>query len=146
MNTAIYQTLKDACLAAAKIQIENYKQEIEVTQKTNAADLVTEVDFKSQDAIIKSLTDSMMAQGFKKDDIGFIAEEKGVESMAEHLFIIDPLDGTGNYIEGTGLFCIAIAYFRNSQPVAGAVYRPTENTLCFAEKGKGAFCEKENLR
>ncbi|HVZ67213.1 MAG TPA: inositol monophosphatase family protein [Patescibacteria group bacterium] len=142
----LYRILKDACFAAGKIQLDNYNREIEVSKKTNAADLVTEVDFKSQDVIIKSLTDSITSYGIDNKDLGFIAEEKGVEKNAEHLFIIDPMDGTGNYVEGNGFFCVSIAYLLNSEIIAGGIYRPTENTFYFAQKGKGAFSEKNEIK
>lgn len=140
MNTIsdIFPILKDACLAAGKIQLEYYKKDIEVSHKELPTDLVTEVDLKSQAAIIESLTKSMLASGFKKEEIGFIGEE-GLNQQAKHLFIIDPLDGTSSYVERNNQFSVSIAYLMEEELLAGMVYQPTEDVFYFAEKTKGAF-------
>lgn len=147
MNKAldILSILKAACLVAGKIQLEYYKKDIEVSHKELPADLVTEVDLKSQAAIIESLSGSMLDLGFKKEEVGFIGEE-GVNAQAQHLFIIDPLDGTSSYVERNDQFSVSIAYLDGEELLAGMVYQPTEDVFYFAEKNKGAFREQNGTQ
>ena len=136
-TSGMYKILYKACLSAAKIQLESYNKEHTISTKDFPTDIVTEVDLQSQKAIIESLTESMTELGHKKDDVAFIAEEE-IYGNADHLFIVDPLDGTSSYVEGSDQFSICIAYIYKNEPIAGAIYDTTKSIFYFAEKGKGA--------
>ena len=69
----------------------------------------------------------------------FLAEESGAStSQNEHLWIIDPLDGTVNYAHGVPFFCVSIAYSYLGQVLLGAIYDPMRNEMFSAERGQGA--------
>jgi 3'(2'), 5'-bisphosphate nucleotidase len=74
-----------------------------------------------------------------------ILSEESLDDMsrldAEYVWVVDPLDGTKDFINATGEFTIVIALCRQNTPVLGVVYRPTTRDLYFAEKGKGAYLQ-----
>ena len=80
-------------------------------------------------------------------DHGFIAEESGETSPdAEYLWIIDPLDGTTNFIHGFPQYCVSIALQHRGAIEHGVVYDPAKNELFTASKGRGAFLDDRRIR
>src|SRR6185437_16442172 len=79
---------------------------------------------------------------------GFIGEEGGRRDGADksHTWIVDPLDGTMNFLHGIPQFCISIALERDGTLVAGVVYNPIADELFVAERGKGAFLNDHRIR
>src|SRR6202795_2400292 len=79
---------------------------------------------------------------------GFIGEEGGMREGADksHTWIVDPLDGTTNFLHGIAQFAISIALKREGAVVAGLVYNPAIEELFIAEKGKGAFLNDQRIR
>jgi myo-inositol-1(or 4)-monophosphatase len=79
---------------------------------------------------------------------GFIGEESGVRVGADktHTWIVDPLDGTTNFLHGIPHFAISVALEREGTIVAGIVYNPVNDEMFFAERGKGAFLNDQRLR
>jgi len=83
-----------------------------------------------------------------RPDYGFLGEEGGAREGADktHRFIVDPLDGTTNFLHGIGHFAVSIALERAGLIVAGVVYNPANDELFVAERGKGAFLNDRRLR
>jgi myo-inositol-1(or 4)-monophosphatase len=79
---------------------------------------------------------------------GFLFEESGETTGADprHRWIVDPLDGTTNFLHGIPHFAISIALERDGEVVAGIVYEPTRDEMYMAEKGQGAFVNDRRLR
>jgi myo-inositol-1(or 4)-monophosphatase len=79
---------------------------------------------------------------------GFLMEESGASagSDPEHRWIVDPLDGTTNFLHGLPHFCISIALERAGEIVAGVVFDPIKDEQFWAEKGQGAFLNDRRLR
>jgi myo-inositol-1(or 4)-monophosphatase len=79
---------------------------------------------------------------------GFLMEERGVVAGPDksHRWIVDPLDGTTNFLHGIPLFCISIALERDGEIVCGLVYNPILDELYTAERGQGAFVNNRRLR
>jgi myo-inositol-1(or 4)-monophosphatase len=79
---------------------------------------------------------------------GFLGEEGGVREGADktHRWIVDPLDGTTNFLHGIPQFGISIALERDGQVVAGLVYNPATEEMFIAERGKGAFLNEQRIR
>ncbi|MEM9810995.1 MAG: inositol monophosphatase family protein, partial [Pseudomonadota bacterium] len=79
---------------------------------------------------------------------GLIMEESGETQGADNSnrFIVDPLDGTTNFLHGIPQFCISIGLERDREPFAGVVYAPVFDELYYAEKGFGAFINDKRLR
>jgi myo-inositol-1(or 4)-monophosphatase len=79
---------------------------------------------------------------------GFLAEEGGTEAGSDgsNRWIIDPLDGTTNFLHGIPHFCISVALERDGELIAGMIYEPLRDEMFFAEKGSGAFVNHKRLR
>jgi myo-inositol-1(or 4)-monophosphatase len=83
-----------------------------------------------------------------RPDYGFLGEEGGAYTGTDktHRWIVDPLDGTTNFLHGIPHFAIAIALERNGTIVAGLVYNPAHDEMFIAERGKGAFLNEKRIR
>ena len=83
-----------------------------------------------------------------RPDYGFLGEEGGAMSGADksHRWIVDPLDGTTNFLHGIPHFAVSIALERNGAIVAGLTYNPANDDLFVAERGKGAFLNDRRIR
>ena len=104
------------------------------------ADLITVADLQSQKAIL-----SVIRREFPGDD--YKAEEDEVKlTGAEHVWVIDPLDGTTNYAHSYPASCVSVGVLRRGKPVLGGVYDPSRRELFLAEKGRGATLNGKRLR
>ncbi len=101
-------------------------------------DFVTELDKKSEQLIL-----SVIKKYFP--DHGFQAEESGTQSGTGVVWIVDPLDGTANYIHRFPLFSVSIGVIENNLIKAGVVYDPLHRELFTAEMGKGAFLNHKRI-
>lgn len=137
--------LKKAAYAAGKIQRQYFQKKLPISYKSSKQDLLTKADLESQKIIQEIIVSEMVKNGFKKNEIGFIGEEK-LMIKGKHLFIIDPIDGTTNFALGIDLFGISIAHFIDGKAGEGLIYLPVKNELYFAIKGKGAFENKKRLK
>ncbi len=105
-----------------------------------ANDFVTRVDGAAEQAIIEIVRKAY-------PDHAFLAEESGkTEGQAEYTWVIDPLDGTTNFIHGFPQYCISIGVQHRGQLAHGVVYDPTRNELFTASKGRGAFLNDRRIR
>ncbi|MBE6405910.1 MAG: inositol monophosphatase [Lentisphaerae bacterium] len=105
----------------------------EVSSKTTTSDLVSTADRMVEKLIIETIRE-------KFPDHGFFGEETGTaNSDAEYRWVIDPIDGTQSFVKRHVYFSISIAFQKNNETIAGAVYAPALNQLFYAEKGKGAY-------
>ena len=105
-------------------------------------DFVTEVDRAAEAAIIETLLTAYPAHGI-------LAEESGSEhgaKDAEFVWIIDPLDGTTNFIHGFPFYCVSIALSVRGKVEQAVVYDPTRNDIYSASKGRGAYVNDRRLR
>ena len=105
-------------------------------------DFVTEVDQAAENIIIETLLGAY-------PDHGILAEESGREhgnKTSEFVWIIDPLDGTTNFIHGLPMYCVSIALSHRGVIQQAVVYDPTRNDLFYATKGRGAFMNDRRLR
>ncbi|ABR31028.1 inositol phosphatase [Thermosipho melanesiensis] len=109
-----------------------------IEKKENFQDLVTAQDKNSQELIINKIQSH-----FPND--GFLAEED-MEKNSKNLWIIDPIDGTINYIHGLPSFCISIAYYEDKKPVFGTVYNPFTEELFVGIKDEGAYLNHSRLK
>ncbi|MBX9684712.1 MAG: inositol monophosphatase [Hyphomicrobium sp.] len=105
------------------------------------ANFVSNADHKAEEVIFRELNKG-------RPGYGFLMEERGAISGADtsHRWIVDPLDGTTNFLHSNPLFAISIGLEREGQLVAGVIYNPASDELYTAEKGKGAFMNDRRLR
>ena len=112
---------------------------LEVRAK-QANDYVTQVDRAAEEAIM-----DVVRKAYPDHD--FMAEESGTTGAeAQYRWIIDPLDGTTNYIHGFPQYCVSIAVEQRGSLVHGVVYDPVRNELFTASKGRGAYLNDRRIR
>lgn len=114
---------------------------VRVSQK-QVNDFVTDVDQAAEQAIIETLLTAYPGHGI-------LAEESGREHGAkdsEFIWIIDPLDGTTNFIHGFPVYCVSIALSVKGKIEQGVIYDPSRNDLFTATKGRGAYLNDRRLR
>jgi myo-inositol-1(or 4)-monophosphatase len=103
-------------------------------------DFVSEVDEAAEDAIISTLRAAY-------PDHGILAEESGVrEAKSDYVWVIDPLDGTTNFLHGFPQYCISIALMHKGKPTQAVVLDPNRNELFTATKGVGAYVNDRRIR
>ena len=126
-----------AIINRAALDVES----VRVSQK-QSNDFVTEVDQASENTIIETLLTAY-------PDHGILAEESGStlgNPDAEAVWIIDPLDGTTNFIHGFPVYCVSIALQVKGRLEQAVVYDPTRNDLFTATRGRGAFMNERRIR
>lgn len=107
---------------------------LQISEK-GPGDFVSNADLYSEKKLIEILHEA-------RPDYGIISEECGEKAAVEgceYCFVLDPIDGTNNFIHAVPLFCISLALMKGQQVIAGVIFNPVTNELYYAEKGKGAF-------
>ena len=123
------EAAREAALKAGEMLLKRHSFHIE--QKA-AHDYVTDMDRASERMIVEHLR-----ARFPED--GFFGEEYGVTERGDGMWVIDPIDGTTNFIKNIPLYTISIAYMAGGVPEAGVVYAPALNEMFTAVRGGGAF-------
>ena len=125
------------------------QQNIEEIVREAASFMTRDFTVSSKGTIANQVTSSDVAvEGFLKEQLakllpgsGFIAEESGQEEgEAEYVWIIDPIDGTANYVRDLASSAISVGLYRDMEPLIGVAYHPYRNELFSARRGAGAFC------
>jgi len=115
-------------------------EQLQVSRK-GPGDFVTAADLKSEKILREELAKARPTYGFLLEEGG---EVKGTD--ASHRFIIDPLDGTTNFLHGLPHWCVTVALEKDGEVVAGVIHDPIKNETFIAEKGAGAFSNNKRLR
>ena len=114
---------------------------VRISQK-QVNDFVTEVDHASEDAIIDTLLTAYPNHGMQAEESG---SSRG-NPRSDHIWIIDPLDGTTNFIHGFPVYCISIALSVKGRIEQAVIYDPTRNDLFTATRGRGAYLNDRRIR
>ena len=129
-----------ACEKASKVLIRDFG-EIENLQvsKKGPRDFVTNSDKKVEQILIKELS---------KKKFSIISEETGtiIKENNNNFWIIDPIDGTTNFLHGIPHFCISIAYVCDNEILSGVIFDPIKNEIFFGEKNNGAYFNNKRIR
>ena len=140
--SALLKVMIDAARKAARGLTRDFGElaELQVSRK-GPADYVSAADIKAEQVIIEELSKA-------RPGYGFLAEESGKTEGTDktHIWIIDPLDGTTNFLHAIPHFAVNIALAREGVIVAAVTYNPATGDLYWAEKGKGAFMNDKRLR
>tara|TARA_Y100001936_G_C15967093_1_gene608975 strand:+ start:343 stop:1077 length:735 start_codon:yes stop_codon:yes gene_type:complete len=129
-----------ACEKASKVLIRDFGEveNLQVSRK-GPKDFVTNADKKVEKILINELA---------KRKFSIISEEIGskIKQDKKNFWIIDPIDGTTNFLHGIPHFCISIAIISNNEIITGLVYDPIKNEIFYAEKNCGAFFNNQRIR
>ena len=127
---------------ASKILIRDFGEveNLQVSRK-GPNDFVTNSDLKTEKIIIEELKKA-------KPNFSIISEENGIENNRDknNTWILDPIDGTVNFLHGVPHFAISIALKSNNEIVSGLVFDPIKNEMFYAEKNNGAFYNNQRIR
>ena len=104
----------------------------EVREK-GPSDLVTEADLASQEAIRHVLQSAFPSHGFISE------ESDGVNTGAEYCWVVDPLDGTTNYVHQISHYAVSVALLQHGRPLVGIIFDPVQEELFSAARGQGAY-------
>jgi len=136
LNTAV----KAARKAGSIITRASFDLDKLTVRRKQQHDFVSEVDHAAEEAIISVLREAY-------PNHGFLAEESGYKDReAEYLWIIDPLDGTTNFLHGVPQYCVSIGLVHKGSITQGVVYDPNRNELFTATKGVGAYLNDRRIR
>jgi myo-inositol-1(or 4)-monophosphatase len=127
-----------AIINRAALDIESVRV---AAKQTN--DFVTEVDKAAEDAVIETLLGAYPDHGIWAEESG---RKEGKGQGKKHVWIIDPLDGTTNFIHGFPVYCVSIALMYDGKIEQAVIYDPTRNDLFCATKGRGAYLNDRRIR
>ncbi len=108
-------------------------------QSKNVGDFVTSADLKVEKSLLETLR-------YYYPKVNFLTEESGYIQGEGEMIVIDPIDGTTNFIHGIPLVAIVIAKIVNNEITDGVVYNPILNEFYWASLGKGSWCNNKRLR
>jgi myo-inositol-1(or 4)-monophosphatase len=141
MKTPTFQrTLSELVQGASEILLKYFGKIVNVRQKEHPSSVVCDADLAAEKYIIQQIR-----ARFPQD--GFVAEESGYcPGSSDYTWVIDPLDGTSNFVAGIPWFGVQIGVLRKTTPVAAAIYVPTERGLYFAALGRGVTKNGRRLK
>jgi myo-inositol-1(or 4)-monophosphatase len=141
-QSALLKVMSDAARKAARGLNRDFGElgELQVARKA-PADFVSAADLRAEQTLFEALEKA-------RPGYSFLGEERGLIEGTDktHTWIVDPLDGTTNFLHAIPHFAINIALEREGVIVAGVTYNPVTNELFWAEKGKGCFVNDKRLR
>ena len=142
INSPKLNIMHKACMRASRSLIRDFGEieNLQVSSK-GPGDFVSSADNRTEKIIIEELLKA-------HPDYGVLSEESGIinEKNKINRWIIDPIDGTSNFLNGIPQFAISIGYEENDQIKSGLIYDPIKNELFFAEIGNGAFLNNSRIR
>ena len=140
MQPAVINIFEKAAKKAGKILTRDFGEvENLQIQSKSIGDFVTNADIKVEKNLLETLK-------YYYPDYSYITEESGNIKGDENTIIIDPIDGTSNFIHGIPHVSIVIAKMNNNEITDGIIYNPILNEFFWASKGRGAWCNNRRLR
>ena len=140
--SALMNVMTQAARKAARGLARDFGEveQLQVSVK-GPADFVSAADMRAEKILFEELSKARPGYGFLMEERGFV---DGADRT--HRWIIDPLDGTTNFLHGIPLFAISMALEREGEIVAGLIFNPVSGELFTAERGKGAFLDDRRIR
>jgi len=141
-----HSALLNVMIAAARKTARALKRDFGELEKLQVslkgpANFVTSADRRAEETLYQELSKA-------RPGYGFLGEEGGAREGADtsHRWIVDPLDGTTNFLHGIPQFAISMALEREGSVIAGLIYNPASEEMFIAERGKGAFMNEQRIR
>jgi myo-inositol-1(or 4)-monophosphatase len=142
LNSPRMNIIYNACMKASKSLIRDFGEieKLQVSSK-GPGDFVTAADKRTEKIIIDELLKAHSDYGIVSEEIGEINKNN-----KDNRWIIDPIDGTLNFLNGIPHFAISIGYEEKGEIVCGLIFDPIKDEIFFAEKGSGAFFNNARIR
>ena len=138
-QTEMLEFAKITAKGAGAILMEHFGQISSYEHKSTPIDLLTIADTQSETFILKEITKTF-------PDHHIIAEESAiVENNSDYRWVIDPLDGTTNFVHNLPIFAVSIGLQHKGETIVGVVYNPAADKCFWAEKNGGAFLNGESI-
>ena len=141
LNSPKINIMYRACMKASKSLIRDFGEleKLQVSKK-GPGDFLSAADKKSEKIIIQELTKSY-------PDYSVLSEELGeINKSEDDKWIVDPIDGTTNFLNGIPQFAISIAYEHKKEVMCGIIFDPIKNEIFCAEKGLGSYLNNSRIR
>jgi myo-inositol-1(or 4)-monophosphatase len=142
IRSPIVTVMEQAARKAGRTLVRDFGEveNLQVSLK-GPANFVSAADRRAEDILHTELSKA-------RKDFSFLMEERGEVAGKDtnNVWVVDPLDGTTNFLHGIPLFAISIAHVKDGEPQAGLIYNPITDELFVAERGKGAFLHNRRLR
>ena len=144
MQKPVVNVMVKAARAAGNVLLRSMHKldAINVVEK-DRMDYASEVDRLAEAAVVKELRRAYPEYAVLGEEYG---EQKGSRGASRYTWVIDPLDGTSNYLRGLPHWCVSIALVENGEPVHGVIFDPLRNELFTASKGYGAVLNDKRIR
>lgn len=125
--------LNEAIKSAGKIILQYYGKQLQLHHKKTSVDYRTKADVEAEKVIIKAIEAYF-------PEYNIFSEEHGhIQKRSQYTFIVDPLDGTNNFVLGIPIFTTSVALMRKKEIIYGVINHPISGDIYYALKGKGAF-------
>jgi myo-inositol-1(or 4)-monophosphatase len=122
-----------------KIVKSYFGKALDIEEKTTVADFRTQANIESEKTILSVITK-------KFPQFNVLSEETGlIDNKSEYTFIIDPLDGSNNFVLGVPNFSISIGLLKGDRVILGVIHLPILNHTYYAQEGQGAFLDNKRL-
>ena len=133
---ALIQIVKEC----GQVMLNADRSAIEIDSKAGSANFVTEYDKKVQDLLEKKLLEIVR-------DAKFVGEEETAEKVTASgkYFVVDPIDGTTNFIKDYHMSCISVGLIEDGEVVLGIIYNPYLDEMFWAVRGEGAYCNDKPI-
>lgn len=139
-DAAIKSCLLQCVRAAGGILRTHFGRISSVDRKESAANVVCAADWAAEKNIIERIRARFPTHGILAEESGF------TRGSAPYTWVIDPLDGTSNFVAGIPWFGVQIGVLRNAVPILAAIYLPADDRLYVAEAGLGVWCNDQPIR
>jgi myo-inositol-1(or 4)-monophosphatase len=141
-QNVILKSMVEAATKAGNVLQKMYKDNsaVSVNKGESYYDVVSEADFQSEDIILKIFAEALPG-------VSILSEEKGfIDKNSPDTIIIDPLDGSSNFLLGIPHFSVAMAHLHNGEILASVIYNPITENMYVAQKGKGVLLNNKKLK
>tara|TARA_Y100000590_G_scaffold249942_1_gene280815 strand:+ start:8672 stop:9463 length:792 start_codon:yes stop_codon:yes gene_type:complete len=141
LSSANINVMVKACRKASKSLIRDFGEieKLQVSLK-GPGDFVSTADKKVETIVIEELQKARPTYSILSEEVGEIKNDE------EFKWIIDPIDGTANFLHGIPHFCISVGLEYNNEIISGIIYDPIKDEMFLAEKGNGSFVNNQRMR
>jgi len=136
----IINIFEKAVRKASKAMIRDFGEieNLQINSKS-VGDFVTNADINAEKSLLETLQSYF-------PDVTYLSEEKGLIKGNDEMIVIDPIDGTTNFIHGIPIIGIVVAKIKDNEITDGVIFNPISNDFFWASKGNGAWCNNKRLR
>ncbi len=146
MLDILLKNAEQIAMDAGKWIVQNRGNYEKVQYKKNHLDVVTDIDRESEARIIRHIQQVFPEHAILSEENQSIDKDFSVISQAEYCWIVDPIDGTVNFVHDEPYYSVSIGIVKNGEPIAGVIYDPNRDELFSAGRGIGAYLNGKKVQ